>query len=106
MSRVASVVLHSNCRNCRAFADLNKILHFPRRIRTLHDPQVPFGDQPIDNVLHETPERFYYHSTFDPADIEIYAKAMALPGRTRAAWNGIAPSPPITRLPSRTRSCP
>jgi pimeloyl-ACP methyl ester carboxylesterase len=28
-------------------------------------------------------ERFYDHSTFDPADIEIYAKAMALPGRTR-----------------------
>jgi len=28
-------------------------------------------------------ERFYDHSTFDPAVIEIYAKAMALPGRTR-----------------------
>ncbi|RUW95500.1 alpha/beta hydrolase, partial [Mesorhizobium sp. M2A.F.Ca.ET.037.01.1.1] len=28
-------------------------------------------------------ERFYDHSTFDPADIAIYAKAMALPGRTR-----------------------
>ena len=28
-------------------------------------------------------ERFYDHSTFNPADIEIYAKAMALPGRTR-----------------------
>jgi pimeloyl-ACP methyl ester carboxylesterase len=28
-------------------------------------------------------ERFYDHSSFDPADIEIYAKAMALPGRTR-----------------------
>jgi pimeloyl-ACP methyl ester carboxylesterase len=28
-------------------------------------------------------ERFYDHSNFDPADIEIYAKAMALPGRTR-----------------------
>jgi pimeloyl-ACP methyl ester carboxylesterase len=28
-------------------------------------------------------ERFYDHSTFDPADIEIYARAMALPGRTR-----------------------
>jgi pimeloyl-ACP methyl ester carboxylesterase len=28
-------------------------------------------------------ERFYDHSSFDPADIEIFAKAMALPGRTR-----------------------
>lgn len=28
-------------------------------------------------------ERFYDHSTFDPAAIEIYAKAMALPGRIR-----------------------
>lgn len=28
-------------------------------------------------------ERFYDHSTFNPADIEIYAKAMARPGRTR-----------------------
>ncbi|WP_232494582.1 alpha/beta fold hydrolase [Novosphingobium kaempferiae] len=28
-------------------------------------------------------ERFYDHSGFDPADIEIYARAMALPGRTR-----------------------
>ncbi|RZI38179.1 alpha/beta hydrolase, partial [Herbaspirillum sp. HC18] len=28
-------------------------------------------------------DRFYDHSTFNPADIEIYAKAMALPGRTR-----------------------
>ncbi len=28
-------------------------------------------------------ERFYDHGTFDPADVEIYAKAMALPGRTR-----------------------
>ncbi|MDR4305940.1 alpha/beta hydrolase [Chelatococcus sambhunathii] len=28
-------------------------------------------------------ERFYDHSVFDPANIEIYAKAMALPGRTR-----------------------
>jgi pimeloyl-ACP methyl ester carboxylesterase len=28
-------------------------------------------------------ERFHDHSTFDPAVIEIYAKAMALPGRTR-----------------------
>jgi pimeloyl-ACP methyl ester carboxylesterase len=28
-------------------------------------------------------ERFYDHSSFDPADVEIFAKAMALPGRTR-----------------------
>ena len=28
-------------------------------------------------------ERFYDHSTFNPEDIDIYAKAMALPGRTR-----------------------
>jgi pimeloyl-ACP methyl ester carboxylesterase len=28
-------------------------------------------------------ERFYDHSSFEPADIEIYARAMALPGRTR-----------------------
>ncbi|MET3726408.1 alpha/beta fold hydrolase [Sphingomonas trueperi] len=28
-------------------------------------------------------ERFYDHSSFDPANIEIYAKAMRLPGRTR-----------------------
>jgi pimeloyl-ACP methyl ester carboxylesterase len=28
-------------------------------------------------------ERFYDHSRFDPANIEIYARAMALPGRTR-----------------------
>ncbi len=28
-------------------------------------------------------ERFYDHSRFDPTDIEIYARAMALPGRTR-----------------------
>ena len=28
-------------------------------------------------------ERFYDHSSFDPADIEIYARAMALPGRMR-----------------------
>ncbi len=28
-------------------------------------------------------ERFHDHSTFDPAVIDIYAKAMALPGRTR-----------------------
>lgn len=28
-------------------------------------------------------ERFHDHSTFDPAVIDVYAKAMALPGRTR-----------------------
>ena len=28
-------------------------------------------------------ERFHDHSRFDPADIEIFAKALALPGRTR-----------------------
>jgi len=28
-------------------------------------------------------ERFYDHSRFDPANIEIYARAMARPGRTR-----------------------
>jgi pimeloyl-ACP methyl ester carboxylesterase len=28
-------------------------------------------------------ERFYDHSSFNSADIEIYARAMALPGRTR-----------------------
>jgi len=28
-------------------------------------------------------ERFYDHSRFDPVDIDIYARAMALPGRTR-----------------------
>jgi len=28
-------------------------------------------------------ERFYDHGRFDPANIEIYAKSMALPGRTR-----------------------
>jgi pimeloyl-ACP methyl ester carboxylesterase len=28
-------------------------------------------------------ERFYDHSRFDPADIGIFAKALALPGRTR-----------------------
>ncbi|SDA36061.1 alpha/beta fold hydrolase [Sphingomonas sp. NFR15] len=28
-------------------------------------------------------ERFYDHSRFDPANIEIYARAIALPGRTR-----------------------
>src|SRR3546814_8069726 len=28
-------------------------------------------------------ERFYDHSSFDPANIEVYARAMALPGRTR-----------------------
>jgi len=30
-------------------------------------------------------ERFYDHSAFNPEDVEIYAKAMALPGRTRAS---------------------
>ena len=28
-------------------------------------------------------ERFHDHSRFDPADIDIFAKALALPGRTR-----------------------
>ena len=28
-------------------------------------------------------ERIYDHSNYDPADIDIYAKALALPGRTR-----------------------
>ena len=28
-------------------------------------------------------ERFHDHSSFDPGTIDIYAKAMALPGRTR-----------------------
>ena len=28
-------------------------------------------------------ERFYDHGNFDPADIDIFAKALALPGRTR-----------------------
>lgn len=28
-------------------------------------------------------ERFYDHGAFDPASVEIYARAMALPGRTR-----------------------
>ena len=28
-------------------------------------------------------ERFHDHSSFDPADIDIFAKALALPGRTR-----------------------
>ena len=32
-------------------------------------------------------ERFYDHSRFDPAHIEIYAKSMALPGRTRGGMD-------------------
>ena len=36
-----------------------------------------------DYVSSFMAERFYDHSTFGPAAIEIYAKAMALPGRTR-----------------------
>ena len=36
-----------------------------------------------DYILAFMAERFYDHSRFDPANIEIYAKSMALPGRTR-----------------------
>ena len=40
-------------------------------------------DREYDYISAFMAERFYDHSTFNPADIEIYAKAMALPGRTR-----------------------
>lgn len=36
-----------------------------------------------DYILPFMAERFYDHSRFDPADVEIYARAMAMPGRTR-----------------------
>jgi pimeloyl-ACP methyl ester carboxylesterase len=36
-----------------------------------------------DYVAAFMAERFYDHSSFDPSDVEVYARAMALPGRLR-----------------------
>lgn len=38
-----------------------------------------------DYVSSFMAERFYDHSSFDPEDIDLFAKALALPGRTRGA---------------------
>jgi len=48
-----------------------------------HLPERLIHGREYDYVSAFMAERFYDHGTFDPADVEIYAKAMALPGRTR-----------------------
>jgi len=69
-------------------------------------PERMIQGREYDYVSAFMAERFYDHSSFDPADIEIFARAMALPGRTRGAWSGIERSQMITRLHWNTRSNP
>ncbi|SKB56990.1 Pimeloyl-ACP methyl ester carboxylesterase [Luteibacter sp. 22Crub2.1] len=46
-------------------------------------PERMIHGREYDYVAAFMAERFYDHSSFNPVDIDIFAKAMALPGRTR-----------------------
>ena len=84
-------------------ATIAKLWHFSFHMNRDLPERLIHGRE-YDYVSTFMAERFYDHNTFDPADIDIYAKAMALPAARVAGWNGIAPSPPITQLRSSTRS--
>ncbi|CDI11826.1 dehalogenase (fragment) (plasmid) [Agrobacterium pusense] len=59
-----------------------KIWHFAFHANRDLPERLIYGRE-HDYVSTFMAERFYDHSTFNPEDIDIYAKAMALPGRTR-----------------------
>jgi len=59
-----------------------KIWHFAFHANRDLPERLIYGRE-YDYVSAFMAERFYDHSTFNPEDIHIYAKAMALPGRTR-----------------------
>ena len=59
-----------------------KLWHFAFHMSRDLPERLIYGRE-LDYVSAFMAERFYDHSGFDPADIEIFAKAMALPGRTR-----------------------
>ncbi len=63
-------------------ATIAKLWHFAFHMnRDL--PERMIHGREYDYVSAFMAERFYDHSTFDPADVEIFARAMSLPGRTR-----------------------
>lgn len=59
-----------------------KLWHFGFHMKRDLPERLIHGGE-YDYVSAFMAERFYDHGRFDPADIEIFAKAMALPGRTR-----------------------
>jgi pimeloyl-ACP methyl ester carboxylesterase len=59
-----------------------KLWHFGFHMNRDLPERLIYGRE-YDYVSAFMAERFYDHGGFDPADIEIFAKAMALPGRTR-----------------------
>lgn len=59
-----------------------KLWHFGFHMNRDLPERLIYGRE-YDYVSAFMAERFYDHSSFDPADIDIYAKALALPGRTR-----------------------
>lgn len=66
-----------------------KIWHFAFHANSDLPERLIYGRE-YDYVSAFMAERFYDHSSFNPEDIEIYAKAMALPVARAVDWNGIA----------------
>ncbi|TCP29529.1 alpha/beta hydrolase [Sphingomonas sp. BK235] len=63
-------------------ATIARLWHFGFHInRDL--PERLIQGREYDYIAAFMAERFYDHSTFDPSDVEVYARAMALPGRLR-----------------------
>ncbi|WP_343617305.1 alpha/beta hydrolase [Novosphingobium sp.] len=63
-------------------ATTEKIWHFAFHANRDLPERLLYGRE-YDYISTFMAERFYDHGSFDPADIDIYARAMALPGRTR-----------------------
>lgn len=61
-----------------------KLWHFGFHMNRDLPERLIYGRE-YDYVSAFIAERIYDHSRYDPADIEIFAKALALPGRTRGA---------------------
>jgi len=59
-----------------------KLWHFGFHMNRDLPERLIYGRE-YDYVSAFMAERIYDHSCFDPADIDIFAKALALPGRTR-----------------------
>lgn len=59
-----------------------KLWHFGFHMNRDLPERLIYGRE-YDYVSAFIAERIYDHSRYDPADIEIFAKALALPGRTR-----------------------
>lgn len=63
-------------------ATIAKLWHFGFHMNRDLPERLIHGRE-YDYVASFMAERFHDHGAFDPASIEIYARAMALPGRTR-----------------------